>query len=231
MDSTLLSDNQWKGLVSKFKLKDNGLLKALSSYDNIEEKQFAERLKAVSLIMTLAEKLQKTPDAAGRPVVLNYLKQVSDAADKAHAEISKARALADKASKSAAASAGDDKKLEKDEQLIHTQLLAAFQKLKSSKGLSFEFIICDAKPHCGLMVAKSITSQHKEELSRLTGGSKRFLHPGQCSFEEGHFVFRMDQSPSGLAKKLQDSIKNSTGKKFPIVVGAESAEDDEEGQA
>src|SRR5256885_14449935 len=35
----------------------------------------------------------------------------------------------------------------------------------------------------------------------------------------------------GLAKKLQDSIKNFTGKKLPIRVGTETAGDEEEGGA
>jgi len=37
----------------------------------------------------------------------------------------------------------------------------------------------------------------------------------------------MEQPVSGLARKLQDSIKNFTGKKLPIMVGTESAEADE----
>ena len=86
--------------------------------------------------------------------------------------------------------------------------------------------MCDAKPHCGLMIARKITPKHKEELTKLTG-SKRFLHTGTCQFVDGKFDFRMEQTVSGLARKLQDSIKNFTGKKLPIKVGAESAEDDE----
>jgi hypothetical protein len=78
------------------------------------------------------------------------------------------------------------------------------------------------------MVAKRITSKHKEVLSKVTGGSKRFLHVGTCHSENGKFTFTMEEPVTGLARKLQDSIKHFTGKKFPIVVGTESAEADEE---
>src|SRR5262249_111736 len=102
---------------------------------------------------------------------------------------------------------------------------AAFQKLKSAKDLAFEFIVCDAKP-CGVAVAKKITAKHKDELCKLTG-SKRFLHPGTCHFADGRYVFNMEQPITGLARKIQESIKSCPGKKFPIRVGGELAEEDE----
>ena len=107
--------------------------------------------------------------------------------------------------------------------------MAAFKKLKGSKGLAYQFIVCDAKP-IGLIVAKKITAQHRAQLIQLTG-SKRFFPIGTCSFVEGKFHFTMEKPLTGLARKLQESIKNSTGKKLPIVAGAESAEAEEEGQA
>jgi hypothetical protein len=106
--------------------------------------------------------------------------------------------------------------------------LAAFQKLKTAKDLSFQFLVCDAKPFCGVMVAKRITPKHKPQLTELTGGGKRFLKVGTCHFEEGKFIFTMEDPVVGLARKLQASIKQFTGKKLPIRVGSESADADEE---
>jgi hypothetical protein len=103
-----------------------------------------------------------------------------------------------------------------------------FQKLKGKKDLTFEFMVCDAKPFCGLMIARKIMSKHKEELSKISGGSKKFLKVGACRVESGKFIFDMEKPPPGLARKLQASIKYYTGKKLPVVVGTESAEDDEE---
>jgi peptidoglycan hydrolase-like protein with peptidoglycan-binding domain len=59
-------------------------------------------------------------------------------------------------------------------------------------------------------------------------GSKRFLHVGTCRFDDGKFVFGTEQPVTGLARKVQDSIKNFTGKKLPIKIGNESAEEGEE---
>jgi peptidoglycan hydrolase-like protein with peptidoglycan-binding domain len=78
------------------------------------------------------------------------------------------------------------------------------------------------------MIAKRITPKHKEELTKMTGGSKRFLRPGTCFMRDGKFNFTMDEPVTGLARKLQASIKNFTGKKLPIVVGSESAEEGDE---
>ena len=36
------------------------------------------------------------------------------------------------------------------------RLMSAFQKLKSAKDVAYEFIVCDAKPHCAIMVAKCL---------------------------------------------------------------------------
>jgi ABC-type transporter Mla subunit MlaD len=80
------------------------------------------------------------------------------------------------------------------------------------------------------MLAKKINTKHKQMLTDLTG-SKRFLHVGTCQFQEGKFAFAMEKPVSGLARKLQDSIKNFTGKKLPLKVGTETAEADEEQEA
>ncbi len=101
------------------------------------------------------------------------------------------------------------------------ELLAALQKLKGAKGLWHEFVICDANP-LGVMVAKKITAQHKATLSGITG-SKRFLPLGNCTFQDGKIVFSMEKQVSGLARRLQASIKDYTGRKLPIAAGAGEA--------
>jgi len=105
------------------------------------------------------------------------------------------------------------------------ELVAALQKLKSSKDLAFEFLICDAKPFCGVILAKKITSRHRAELTKATGGGTHFLPVGTCVFEDGKFDFRLQKPVQGLATKLHDSFKNFTGRKFPIKAGLESAAD------
>ena len=162
----------------------------------------------------------------------NYLVDMANAAQAEQGEILKLKAIAEKAAKAPAGSGSEgseaDEKLEKQEEAYHVKLLAALQKLKGSHGLTYEFIVCEAKPHCAVTLAKQIGAQHKAELTKITGGSKRFLMVGNCSFDQGKYSFTTDRPVTGLAKKLQDSIKSYTGKKLPIFVGTESADDDDE---
>jgi len=231
MDPNPLTEPGWNTFVVKFKLKDNGLRRALATFQKTPAQKHGERLKAISSISQLALNLNRDPMIADIPVVANYLGEVVDAADSEKSDLLK-KALAEKTAKTQAVSDqkadAETKKREQQEEQYHVRLLTAFQKLKSGRGLFYEFIICDAKPHLAVMVAPRITAQHKEQLTKLTGGSKRFLHLGTCSFDDGHFVFKIDHPVTGLARKLQDSIKFATGKKFPIVVGDESLADDDE---
>lgn len=232
-----LSANGWKGIATKNKLKDNGLQKALAAYENLEDKQHDARLKAIASVAQLAATLKKAKEITSLPEVVKYLANVVGAAEAEKGEIVKTKAIADKAqieAKKHEAQAKQDSQKTDDEQEeqgdYKSKLLAAFQKLKGAKDLAFQFIVCDAKPHAAIMIAKQIGPKHKEELTKVTGGSKRFLHLGTCQFQDGKFTFAMEKPVSGLARILQDSIKNFTGKKLPIKVGAETAEEDEAGQ-
>jgi hypothetical protein len=207
-------------MAQKWKVKDNGLQRALAAYEKLDEKEHAERLKAIGTVSQLAGALGKKPEVAAIPIVATYLGNVDDAAECEQREITKASVMTAKKAEA------EGKKQEKEEDAFQIRLLAALQKLKSARDLSYEFIACDAKPYWGVMVAPRITAKHKDELTRLTGGSKRFLHPGTCRFDEGKFAFSMENPVSGLARKIQDSILHFCGKKLPIVAGQESVEDD-----
>jgi hypothetical protein len=234
MDPKLLTEKGWKATAAKYKVKDNGLERALALYEKLEQEEVTERLKATASIAQLAGSLKKLKEISGLPEVTKYLSDLSNAAESSRKQLEVAAAKAATEVKEREAqqkqelAAENEKEAEEEEQGDYAaRLLVAFQKLKTSKELSYPFLVCDAKPHCGLMVAKRITSQHREELSRLTGGSKRFLHTGVCHFENGRFVFAMEEPVSGLARKLQDSVKFFTGKKLPIMAGAESVDEEE----
>lgn len=219
MDPKLLTESGWKALAQKWKVKDNGLQRALAGYERLDEDKHAERLKAIGLISQFAGALQKKPEVAAIPIVANYLEDVESASEDEQRQIAKSAMTAKKAE-------AEGMKQEKEEEVFQIRLMAALLKLKSTRGLSYEFIACDAKPYWGVMVAARITAKHKDELTRLTGGSKRFLHPGTCRFEEGKFAFSMEHPVTGMARKLQDSIVHFCGKKLPILVGQEIAEED-----
>jgi len=235
MNANVLTEKGWRDTIKECKVKENGLQRALANYEKLEEEKYEERAKAISLVCQLANALKKVKGLAEDAV--DYLEEVLDAAETEKAGITKEQAAADKAEeakkKEAAKQAADgdeDEDEEEEDADYKTKLLAAFQKAKGNKSMAFQFIVCDAKPHCGLMLAKKIGPKHKQQLSEVTG-SKRFLHLGTCQFENGKFVFAMEKPVAGLARKLQDSIKNFTGKKLPIKVGTETAEAEEEGAA
>lgn len=240
MDAKILTEAGWKANAAKCGIKDNGLQRALAAYEKLDENKFDERIKSLAGISQFAGTLKKSKEAAASKDALKYLGDVVTSAATELGRVNNAKvqaektAAAEKAKDAAAKSAADAKNQDAaDDETgdYPALLLAAFQKMKSAKDVVFEFIVCDAKPHCGLMISKKISPKHKEELTKVTGGSKHFLPLGTCQFVDGKFDFRMEQAVQGLAKKLQDSIKNFTGKKFPIKVGNESAEDDEKSAA
>lgn len=228
MDAKILTENGWKATASKFKIKDNGLQKALAAYEKLDDAAHDDCLKGIAAVSQLAGALRKSKEVAANPATAKYLADLCSAAEAEKSDVTKAKAAAVKAAASAkqadaeakAQSKSDDKQDSGDYSAI---LTAALQKLRGTKGATCEFVVCDANP-VGLMVARKITAQHKAQLTELTG-SKRFLPVGTCTFQDGKFCFTMDQQVAGLARKLQDSIKNFTGKKLPIVAGAELADD------
>ncbi len=231
MDTRLLTESGWKTTATKFKIKDNGLQKALAAYEKLDDNAHDECLKGLAMVSQLAGALRKSREVAANPATAKYLADLCSAAEAERSDVMKAKAASVKAaamsSKQAdadaeAQSGRDDKQQAGD---YSATLLAALQKLRGAKGASCEFVVCDAKPVV-VTVAHKITAQHKAQLTELTG-SKRFLPVGTCSFQDGKFCFTMEQPVAGLARKLQDSIKNFTGKKLPIAAGAEMADDKE----
>ncbi len=219
MNANALSENGWKALIGKQRIKDNGLQRALADYQKSDDDDHAGKLKGIAKINQLAAALQNNKEVAGNDAVVDYLDDVQDAANAEQREIAKAKMTADKAEAEA-------EKQEKAEGAYEAKLMATLNKLKSSNGASYEFMFCDGQDQCAVIVEPTISAQHKQQLMQVTGGGKRFSKLGSCRFEEGKFVFAMEHPPSGLARKLQGAIANFTGRKLPIMVGPEAAEAD-----
>jgi hypothetical protein len=237
MDAKLLTENGWKNVSVKFKIKNNDLQKALAEYDKLDDDAHDDLIECVAEIKQQALTFKKSKEAAAAPAVVKYLTDMVSAAEAEHRDVIKEKAEAQKeankkadaeAKKREEADASDDEDCEAEDEEeddeYHVALMAAFQKLKGAKDAVYQFIVCDAKPHPGLMLAKKISSKHKAQLTNITG-SKRFLHTGTCRMENGKFTFAMEKPVSGLARKLQESVKHYTGKKLPIMVGTESVDD------
>src|SRR5438132_12232363 len=97
MDPKLLTESGWKTIASKSKVKDNGLQRALASYEKIDEQQHDERLKALASVNQLAGALKKVKEVTALPDVVDYLADLLGAADAGKTEITKAKAAAEKA--------------------------------------------------------------------------------------------------------------------------------------
>jgi hypothetical protein len=219
MDPKTLTESGWKTIAGKHKVKDNGLQRALAAYENADEDDHTAQLADIAKVNQLAGALQRNNDIAGNDAVMEYLDDLQAAADARQKEISKARIAADKAETAA-------EKQEKQEDAYEAKLCAALQKLKSSKGLSYEFLLCDAPDACAVVLAPRIAGPHKQQLTQLTGG-RRFFGPGSCRFENGKYVFATDRPASGLAKKLQAALFTYTGRRLPVAIGGET----EDGEA
>jgi hypothetical protein len=227
MDPTLLTERGWKAALAKFKLKDNGLQRALATSEKLDEKDHDERIKAMNSVCQLALTLKKSKEVAAIPPAVKHLTDMVTAGQAEQREILKAKVIAAKTAKVAALAQEKDEKEEEEQGDYVARLNSVFQKLKSSKGLSYPFIVCEGRPFWGVAVAKQITPKHKTELLKVVAGAGKRFFPGECKFDDGKFAFTMERPMSGLARKLQDSIKYFTGKKLPLIVGTESAEADD----
>jgi hypothetical protein len=218
MNNDLLTESSWKATAAKNKVKDNGLHRALADLERIDEDDHPAQLKAIAKVDQLANALKRSKEVSDNDAVVDYLNDLQKAAEAEEREINKAKASADKM-----AAIAD--KQEKQEEMYEAKLWAMLQKLKSARGSSFEFLLCEGPDKSALIVAPAIAAPHRQQLIQLTGG-KRFIGPGTCRFDDGKYVFATDRAPSGLAKKLQLSIFNATKRRLPITVGTE-AEDGE----
>src|SRR5436190_23407139 len=96
MNAKLLTEQGWKTTVVRCKIKDNGLQRALASYENLEDHEHKDRLKAVSSLTLLAGNLKKTKEVSASPEVLKYLAELLAALQAEQREITKGQALAAK---------------------------------------------------------------------------------------------------------------------------------------
>ena len=245
-----LDPKAWKTISAKYKIKDNGLDKALTSYDKLADDAHDECLKTIGVIGQLAAALKKAKEVAAAPDVVKYLGGLSSAADKEKADVLKAKqaaataqAAADKAKAAAAKVEADEKKKqadadqedaadEKQEGGFKALTLQMLQKVKGAKpDAPFQYLLCDAKPFPYVMISKQITANHRKMLEKLSGGSKRFLKPGAITFEDGHYCFEAEKDLPGAARRIQGFFKNLTGKKFPVMFGTQKASDEEDAGA
>src|SRR5580765_3545296 len=97
MDPKLLTESGWKATASKYKIKDNGLQRALAAYEKLDDDEHDDRIEGIDSVSKLAGALKRAREVAAAPDVVEYLDDVIDAAESEKREITKAKAAADKA--------------------------------------------------------------------------------------------------------------------------------------
>ena len=96
MNPKLLTESGWKINVQKFKIKDNGLLRALATYEKTEDHEHDELMKTIALMNQLAANLKKAKEVAAEEAAVKYLNDLIDALESEQREIAKDKALAEK---------------------------------------------------------------------------------------------------------------------------------------
>src|SRR6266498_2965750 len=64
MNPKLLTESGWKATAVKFKIKDNGLQRALAAYEKTEDHKHDELIKQIALAKQLAVNLKKAREVA-----------------------------------------------------------------------------------------------------------------------------------------------------------------------
>src|SRR5436190_7968119 len=211
MNPSLLTERGWTVIASKFQVEDNGLEDSLSEFEELEKDEHDEKLKCLKSICQFALTLKRSKELAAKPAAVKYLNDVFNAGQAEQREVLKQKTGAANAAKAAAVQQQKEDKEEELEGNYAMRLTAALQKLKSSRGLVYPFIICEGKPVWGVSLARQITPMHKAELLKVVEGAGKRFFPGECKFEDGKYEFIMERPMAGLARKLQDSIKFYTG--------------------
>jgi hypothetical protein len=240
MSNKYLTESGLKAILAKHKVKDNGSLKVLAAFEDVDDDDHDELLMQAAQVGKFAAALKRTKEVVANKTVSDFVQEVIDAAIAAEKEARKnAEAARNGAAKQQKADKVKEKEDEEDEGENDEEeeggygerLMSAFKKLKSMNGKPLAFIVCDARPLPNIMVAKRITPKHKEELTELTGGSRKFLKVGSCHFADDQYFLEMDQTVPGLARKVQKAVKVHTGKKLKFSHGGETAGDEEDGES
>jgi len=237
MNNPKLSVGLWRGISSKCKVEDDyGLEDALSEYGKIGKDEHDDLVEGLDGLREAITKFKaKDKETASQPAVAKYLNDLLSATQSEQKEIGKAQAEAEKADAKKAKQetdkedeGGEDEE-EEEEKDFGKLLSIACKKVKAGKGMAFPYLLCiDAKP-MGVIIAKRISPNHRKQLTELTGG-KRFIQGENCTcrWENGKLSFNLDKPISGLARKLQESIKFYTQVKYPVAVGNEVVEGEDE---
>ena len=229
MDTKHLNESGWKTICAKFKLKDNGLTRALWTYEKLDEDKYDERLKAIVQVAGFAGSLRRSKDVAEEPDAAKYLANVANEAEFMRRKIASDKAVAQEKEKQELLEREETERedeeeanpnAEKDYKKFSKTFLEGLNKVISGGGKEFQWVSGkkDSTRHMpvsGILVAPMVNAEHKKLITRVTG-SQHFA-TGTCLLEEGKLTFVVDEfDPSKFVTEIRRSIQYFTGKKFAV---------------
>lgn len=212
MSEKHLSESGWKAVLSKHKLKDRGLGKALGAYGKCGEKDFAPRLAALDEVEEEAEALQK--DKAFKEVkeAADYLDEMLTEAGRSRKAVEAARKK-DEAEEEEEEGGADPGAIKKRMTTLLGQV-----KTKAPEDRPLEFMACVGKGASAVLLGKSAGGLKKLLLELVPGVASPKFFRGECRWEENVHTFVLEKVPAGLSKKLHRALLAETGLKYRVRV-------------
>ena len=239
-NSKLLSDSGWKDVVAKNKLKDNGLLKALSDLKKCGEDAHDDSLKSLDQVLKLAAQLKKDKAVTAVPAVSKYVAELSAAAETAVRDVAKAKAEADKSAKAKAEadkrahaeaakkSDGDDDEEEESPELLTTKLKPLLRLV--AKGDRMHALVAKSGKQVVVMLSrKPIPPARRKMLADQLGGGSTKYYPGHCALEAGATTFVLKAEVAGMSKLIKAALLGQTGLRLSKVKCRGEDGDDDDG--
>lgn len=225
--SKSLSDTGWKSVVSKNKVKDNGLLKTLEKLKKLDDVQHDDATKLLTEARKLAEQLQKDKAVAAVKAVATYLGDLVDEVGSALRQVAKDKAAHDKA-QAAKAKAEKDDDDEESPDLLSTKMVPLLR--KATQGKTMQALVAKSGKQVVVMLSpKPIPPARRKMLAEQLGGGTIKYYPGTCGLEAGAMTFALNAEVTGLAKLIKIALLQQTGLRINKVQCRGDDGDDHDG--
>jgi len=222
MSEKHLTEPAWKTLVSKHKLKDPKLGKALADLAKCDAKNAEGQIKALAAVEKEAEALKKEQKSN---------KEVNDYLGEILKEIEKSRKAAELLKKEGKKE--EKEKEEEEEEPVEDEeggggdikgaLTGAMRKVKARQpgDPPVEAMVCQMGKLFGVLLGKKVGAGHAKILKEILKGTGHKFAKGTCEWGKGDiYTFDLASSLSGAAAGLKAFFKEHTGNSYKLRVGA-----------
>jgi hypothetical protein len=237
-NSKVLSDSAWKDVLAKNKdIKDNGLMKLLTSLKKLDDDEHDEAQKLLEQVQKLVGQLKKSKEVAAVPAVEKFIAELIKATDSAERDVAKDKAEADKAAKAdadkkakaAAAKKADDDEDGDDEEspeLLTTKLKPLLRLVMNGERMQ-ALVAKSGKKVVVMLSRKPIPPARRKMLSDELGGGSTKYYPGVCQLQAGAVTFVLKAEVAGMSKLVKTALLTQTGLRLNKVKCTGEDGDDE----